>query len=71
MHEMMDLNVWRQRRGEMVREVEQNRLAKVLRAGRKTLGRRVFLLAWESRRVAGLLLKFSKTLKKPRKGARS
>jgi hypothetical protein len=71
MNEMLDPNVWRRRREEMVQEVEQNRLAKVLRAGPKTPGRRVFLLRWESRGVAGLLLKFSKTLKKPRKGARS
>ena len=69
MHELMDLSAWRQRHEEMVREVEQNRMTKALRAD-KSRGSRVFLLEWESRRVAGLLLKFSKTLKKSRKGAR-
>jgi len=42
MSEMMDLDVWRQRREEMAREAEQIRLAKVLRAGRKTRGSRLF-----------------------------
>ena len=54
-----------------MREVELNRLAKVLRTGRKTRGSRVFLLTWELRRTAGLLLKFAKALKNPKKGTRT
>ena len=70
MHERMNLDAWRQRREEMVREVEQSRLAKALRAGCKGRSNLVFLLTWEPNRVAGLLLKFSKTLKVPRKATR-
>jgi hypothetical protein len=60
MREMMDLDVWRQRREEMVREAEQIRLAKVLQAGRKTRGSRLFRLTWQLRRGGGVLLKFAK-----------
>ena len=34
----MDLQIWERRREEMLREVEQNRLAKVLRDSRKRRG---------------------------------
>ena len=64
MNEMLDPNVWRQRREDMMREAEQSRLAKALQAGRKTRGGRLFTWTWELRRIAGLLLKFSKALKK-------
>ena len=33
--EMMDLEIWKQHRKEKIREAEQNRLAKELRAARK------------------------------------
>jgi len=68
---MMNWEAWQQHREEMVREVELNCLAKVLRTGRKTRGSRVFLLTWELRRTAGLLLKFAKALKNPKKGTRT
>jgi len=42
MNEMLDPNVWRQRREDMMREAEQSRLAKALQAGRKTRGGRLF-----------------------------
>jgi hypothetical protein len=71
MREMMNLDVWRRRREEMVREAEQIRLAKVLRAGRKTRGSRLFRLAWDLRRGAGILLKFSKAWMKKIKGESS
>jgi len=35
---MMDLQVWKQRREEMMHEAQQNRLAKVLRDSRKRRG---------------------------------
>jgi hypothetical protein len=69
--EMMNWEAWQQHREEMVREVELDRLAMALRTGRKTRGSRVFLLTWELRRTAGLLLKFAKTFKNPRKGTRT
>ena len=70
MREMMDLQVWKQRREEMMREAEQNRLAKALRDSRKkrrgagrawTLAR---ALAWELKRIAGRLLKRLRSLKR-------
>jgi len=67
MHEMMSLELAKQRREEIVREAEKNRLARALRAGRKTRGKHTFSLMWELRRIAGLLLKLSK---RPTKGAR-
>ena len=55
---MFDLEVWKQRREEMVREVEQNRLAKALRDSRRRRGAgRVSALAWELKRIVGRLLK--------------
>jgi hypothetical protein len=63
---MMDLQVWKQRREEMSREVEQNRLAKELRASRERRGSgRVSAPVWELRRAAGRLLKLLRILRKP------
>ncbi len=58
---MMDFEIWKQRREEMVREVEMNRLAKALRASRKRRAvvdatNRTLALTWELKRVAGRLL---------------
>jgi hypothetical protein len=65
MYEMMDYQVWKQHHEEMVREAEQNRLAKALRKSRKRHGAsRVSYLTWELNRVAGRLLKFLRTLKR-------
>jgi hypothetical protein len=62
---MMDFQVLKQRREEMLREVEQNRLAKVLRDSRKRRGvGRTSSLAWELSRAAGVLRKL---LRSPRR----
>lgn len=51
MREMMDFEIWKQRREEMMREVEHNRLAKALRDSRKRPGpRRASSPAWELKR---------------------
>ena len=56
--EMMDLQIWKQRREEMMYEARQNRLAKALRESRKGRGAgRASSLAWELRRGAGRLHK--------------
>jgi hypothetical protein len=62
--EMMDLQVWKQRRVEMMREVEQNRLAKALRESRKRRGAEggASSLAWELKRIVGRLLKLLRSL---------
>lgn len=61
---MMDLQVWKQRRVEMMREVEQNRLAKALRESRKRRGAEsgASSLAWELKRIVGRLLKLLRSL---------
>lgn len=62
---MMDFYIWKQRRKELVREAEQNRLAKALRNSRKRRdGNRTSALAWELKRIAGLLFKLLKSLKR-------
>jgi hypothetical protein len=62
---MMDFHIWKQRREEMMREVEQNRLAKALGGSRKRRSSgRVSSLAWELNRAAGRLRKLSRTLRK-------
>ena len=58
MREMMDFQIWKQRREEMMREAEQNRLAKALRDSRKRRSSgRSSALAWELKRIAGSLRK--------------
>jgi hypothetical protein len=57
-HEMMDSWIWKQRREEVMREVELNRLSKGLRATRKRRAGRRSTLVWEIERQAGRLLKF-------------
>jgi hypothetical protein len=62
----MDFETWKQRREKMIREVEQNRLAKGLRASRKRHGSgRVSAPVWELRRATGRLLKLLRLLRKP------
>jgi hypothetical protein len=64
---MMNWEAWQQRREEMVREAELNRLAQALRKHRKeTRGDRTSALAWELRRGAGILLKLVRTQKDTR-----
>lgn len=61
---MMDLQVWKQRREELVHEVHQNRLAKALRESRKRRGRgRTSSLAWELRRGTDRFRKLLRSLK--------
>jgi len=53
---MMDLQIWNQRREELMHEAQQDRLAKGLRESRKRRGvGRASSLAWELRRGAGRL----------------
>ncbi|MGI8911989.1 MAG: hypothetical protein ACR2JR_15795 [Rubrobacteraceae bacterium] len=61
---MMDLQLWKQRRDEMLREAEQYRLAKAIRNSRKRHGPgRESSPVWELKRIAGRLLKLLRTLK--------
>ena len=67
MYGAMSLEVLEQRRKEMLREAELNRLKKVVRADRK---RRIAsgwasAVAWEVTRALGLLRKFFRTPKNP------
>ena len=65
MHEMMSLQLVKQSREEVMRQTEQNRLAKALRDSRKLRGSgRVSALAWELKRIAGCLRKLLRTLSK-------
>jgi hypothetical protein len=56
---------WRQRREDMMREAQQIRLTRALGVDPERRANHAFL--WESRRMAGLLLKFFRGLKS-RKG---
>jgi hypothetical protein len=60
---MMSMEVLEQRREEMLREAELNRLKKVLRADRKgpIASRWVSRVAWEVTRAVGLLRKSFRT----------
>jgi hypothetical protein len=62
---MMDFQIWRQRREELLREVEMDRRAKLLQATRKPRdGGRRSTLVWEMNRQTGRLLKvLRKTLR--------
>jgi hypothetical protein len=63
MQEMMDLQLLKQRREEMLHEAEMNRQARALRAaGNGRAGRRSTLV-WEMKRYAGRLLKLLGILK--------
>ena len=57
MKQMMDYELWKQRREEMLREAEMNHLAKALRASRKRRTGHRSALAWEMKRQAGRLFK--------------
>jgi hypothetical protein len=58
MREMMDIQLVKQRRDELLCEAELNRQAKALRATRKRRASRRSALVWELKRHAGRLLKF-------------
>ncbi len=64
MHEMMDSQLWKQRREKLLREAEMSRQAKALRAARKRrAGRRSAALLWEMKRYAGRFLKLLRALR--------
>jgi hypothetical protein len=63
MHEMMDYQIWQQRREEMLREVELNRLAKRVWAARKLRAGRRSDLVWEMKSHTGRRLKLLRILK--------
>ena len=63
MHEMMTLELAKQRREEMLREAELNRQAKALRATRKRGAGRRSALVWEMKRQAGRLLKLLRAMR--------
>ncbi len=57
MHEMMSLELAKQRREELLREAELSRRAKALRATRRSRVSRRSALVWEMKRLAGRFLK--------------
>ena len=57
MHEMMGLELLKQRHEELLREAEINRQARALRATGKRGAGRNSTLAWEIKRLVGSLLK--------------
>ena len=65
MYGIMDLLVIEQRREEMLREAELNRLKKALRATRKrpAISRLASTVAWELARAGGLIRKLLRTLR--------
>ncbi len=64
MHNLNELELVRQHNKEIIREVGRNRLAKILKAGRKRREHRMFyLLACRVSRWGVLLPRFSKTSK--------
>lgn len=61
---MFDFETWKQYREEMMREVEQNCLAKELRGSRKQRGSgRATSPVWELKRFVGRLLKHLRSLR--------
>jgi hypothetical protein len=63
MQEMMDIQLVKLCREELLREVELNRQAKALRAAGKGRAGRRSALVWEMKWYAGRLLTFLETLK--------
>lgn len=65
MNEIMNPYLWRQRREDIMRAAERDRLVRALRADRKG---RAFLLAWELERLSGLLQKSFRRLESRKRG---
>jgi hypothetical protein len=63
MHQMIDIQLVKLRRDELLGEAELNRQAKALRAAGKGRAGRRSALVWEMKWHAGRLLKFLGTLK--------
>jgi hypothetical protein len=66
MHEMMDFQLVKERREEVLREVELDRLAQRVRATCKRRDSWRSALVWEMRRYAEGLLKFLRALRNAR-----
>ena len=63
---MFDFEVWKQRREEMMREVERSRLERASRDSRKRRGPgRASSPMWELKRIVGRLLKLLRNLRNP------
>jgi hypothetical protein len=61
---MFDFEVWKQYREELMREVEQDRLAKALRDSRKRRSSgRASSPVWELKMIVGRLLKLLRNLR--------
>jgi hypothetical protein len=63
MREMIDSQLRKQRRQDMLREVERNRLVKALRVTRRCRTGRRSALVWKMKRQAGRLFKLLRLLK--------
>ena len=63
MNQMMDYELWQQRREELLREAELRRRAKALRAAHKGDASRRSTVVWELKRQAQRLLKLLKLFK--------
>jgi hypothetical protein len=63
MHNMMSIELAKQRREELLREAKRNRQAKVLPAARKRRAGGRAAPVWEIKRHAGRLLKLLRTLR--------
>jgi hypothetical protein len=62
--EMMDFQMWKLRREDVMRQAEQSRLARALRGSRRRRGPgRASGIAWELERMAGRLRKLSRILR--------
>lgn len=61
MQGMNELQVWRQRREELLREAEINRLARIARRDRKESGW-ITALGWELQRYGGRISKLFRAL---------
>ena len=57
MHEMMDSRIWKQRREELLREVELTHQARALRATRKRGAALRSALVWEMKSHTGRIFK--------------
>ena len=61
MMDLMDFEAIKQRREDMIREVEQYRLARALKSRRRHVSDRRSVLVWELKRIAGRLRKLLRT----------
>ena len=67
LREMTDLRIWKQRREEIMHEVERDRLVRALRAARKRRSGQIWAVAWKTKRYAGRLARLLRLLGVPRR----